>query len=175
MKIFRILGYFVALLSPMSQIYMAFAIYYLSVGLIYTDMDMVDFVQNFAGFYIILEFDNYVIKFLHNIEFYSMLKRVVNFSKNKKLQPEKSQFKKDEFLEKVSNVSDFSNSKFRSVLKKMIKDTILKKVLTEESFVGEEQDLLELENHKIFILIMKIFLLGLGFIVCLCLFFSRLQ
>lgn len=179
MKIFRILGYFVALFSPLSQIYMAFAIYYISTGLIYTDMDIVDFVQNFAGFYIILEFDNYVMKFLQNIEFYSMLKSIVNFSKKKRNKPQQKLKRKSgntqELYTKLSNVTHFSNYKFRSVLKKLIKDSVLKTILTEESFVGEEEDNFEKEKNKKLIILVKILTLASGFIICLTLFFSLLK
>ena len=77
-RFLSILGYSVAILPPLAQITMAFVIYYLSICVIYVEQDMISFIENFAGFYIVLEFDNFAIKFLQNINFYYIFEWMLN-------------------------------------------------------------------------------------------------
>ena len=70
--LFKLPGCVISLFPCLAQIATAFVIYYFSLCMIYVDQDMISFIQNFAGLYVILEFDNIVIKFLQVIDFYSM-------------------------------------------------------------------------------------------------------
>lgn len=144
-----------ALMPPIAQMTITFVIYYLSVSMIYVDQDMISFIQNFAGFYIILEFDNMAIKFLQIIDFYGFLKWTIK-GLNSPF-PQSPEQKKKGFLYNFDKINQ------KEIFKNLVEDEEFQDVLTEEKVkFREEQEQKTHQNHENFILFLKSFVLAMG-------------
>lgn len=149
------IGMILGVLPSCAQITMTFLIYYLSVIMIYVDQDMISFIENFAGFYIILEFDNIVINFLRIIDFYGLLIRVL------KTFTDYDETKNYDAIKKEGLVGYIDQS--NEMLIRIILDDLLKDVLTKENIQFQGEELKAHKENESWIFFAKIFGLLGGF------------
>ena len=149
------LGMIVGVLPSFAQMTMTFLIYYLSVIMIYVDQDMISFIENFAGFYIILEFDNIVIDFLRIIDFYGLLIRILKIFTD---YDEKKNYNKIMSKEIFAYLGQSNEMLIRIIL-----DDLLKDVLTKEKIHLKGKKLMVHKKNESRIFFAKIFGLFCGF------------
>ena len=167
LAIVRLFGYIPMILPPLAQMTMAFVIYYLSICTIYVDQDMISFIENFAGFYVILEFDNIALKFMQIIDFYSMLRWILLKFTNGNIEiPTFNQ--KDDVIDILNR--DASKKNIELLFKKILEDDQLKYILTEEKLVLLKIDAEEHAKYENAILLIKVLLFMAGLTLVLLYF-----
>ena len=150
----NILGLFLGFVPPLAQMIMSFIIYYLSISMIYVEQDMVNFIQSFAGFYVILELDNLTMKFLQTIDFYGILKWIsIKFAGYN----EKEDYTelKQKTLSNILMHQDPSVTLFKDVFKKVILNDDLKDLLTKENIVLKGEEAMQLKKYENWLLLAK--------------------